>query len=101
LEALTDGSETGVSGEVAGGAVPRIHDVISAWRAADRELAGLVEDDPERDRVQSELVVLRAVHHRLFAARMAASPTIDESSVRSEFGVMAWGPEPLPAGVMA
>ena len=80
---------------------PPIPAVIAAWRAADRELAGLAEGDPDWDRVHAELVGLRALHHRLFEARMAQDPTGGESSSRWTFAIMAWGPTPLPAGVMA
>jgi hypothetical protein len=82
-------------------ATPPIHQVIAAWRAADRELAGLVEGDPEWNRIHAELIGLRALHHLLFEARMAASPTDGESSARSEFALMTWGSAPLPAPVMA
>ena len=61
---------------------PPICDVIVAWRAADRELAGLAEDDPEWNRVHAELVGLRALHHRLFEARMGESPRGDEFAAR-------------------
>jgi hypothetical protein len=80
---------------------PPIHEVIAAWRAADRELAGLVEGDPDWNRIHAELVGLRALHHRLFDARMARDPAGGESSSRWTFAIMAWGPAPLPAGVMA
>jgi hypothetical protein len=50
-----------------------ICDVLNAWRAAERELASLVEGRPDWDRVHAELVGLRALHHRLFEARMAAA----------------------------
>lgn len=80
---------------------PPIHQVIAAWRAADRALAGLVEGDPEWNRIHAELVGLRTLHHSLFEARMVQEPTGSESSARWAFAVMAWGPEPLPARVMA
>jgi hypothetical protein len=101
LEAAIDGSEAGITGEMASGGAPRIRDVILAWRAAERELAGLVEADPKRERVRAELVSLRAIHHRLFAARMAESPAGRTSSARWELAVLAWGSAPLPARVMA
>lgn len=50
---------------------PAICDVLAAWRAAERELAGLAQGDPDWNRVHAEFVGLRALHHRLFAARMA------------------------------
>ena len=51
---------------------PAICDVVAAWRAADRELAGLVEDEPEWNRVRAEIIGLRALHHRLFEARLGS-----------------------------
>ena len=84
-----------------GDATRRICDVIAAWRAADRELAGLVEGDPGWARVHDELVGLRALHHRLFAAHVGESPTGEEPAARWAFAIMAWGPAPLPSRVMA
>jgi hypothetical protein len=82
-------------------ATPPICDVIAAWRAADRELAGLVEGNAEWNRVHAEMLGLRALHHRLFEARMAEFPTSDKSTDRSRFAVMAWGPEPVAGLVIA
>jgi hypothetical protein len=82
-------------------ATPRIDEVIAAWRIADRQLARLAEDDPEWEGVHAELVGLRALHHRLFEARRGASPTCGESFARWTGAIMAWGPAPLPARVMA
>jgi hypothetical protein len=53
-----------------------ISDVLAAWRAAERALAGLAIGDPDIDRVHAELVGLRALHHRLFDARLV--PESDE-----------------------
>jgi hypothetical protein len=82
-------------------ATPSIQQVIAAWRAADRELALLVEGDLEWNRICAELIGLRALHHRLFEARMAQDPTGGESSTRWSLAIMAWGPEPLPGRVLA
>ena len=51
---------------------PAICDVVAAWRTADRELTGLVENEPEWNRVRAEIIGLRALHHRLFEARLAS-----------------------------
>ena len=56
----------------------RLWEIIAAWRAADRELALLAEDDPDWNRVHAEVVGLRALHHRRFDARL------DQERVRSE-----------------
>lgn len=45
--------------------------VLEAWRAAERELVSLAERDADWRRVHAELVGLRALHHRLFDARMS------------------------------
>lgn len=82
-------------------ATPPIHRVIADWRAADRELAGLVEGDPEWNRVCAELIGLRALHHRLFEARLAQDLNGGESSTRWALAIMAWGPAPVPSRVMA
>jgi hypothetical protein len=42
--------------------------VLSAWRAAERQLAALPEDDPEWARVQDEIEHLRSEYHRLARA---------------------------------
>ena len=57
---------------VSDGSSPAICDVVNAWRAADRELAGLVENQPEWNRVRAEIIGLRALHNRLFEARQGA-----------------------------
>ena len=53
---------------------PAICEVVAAWRTADRELAGLVENEPEWNRVRAEIIALRALHHRLFEARLGSRP---------------------------
>lgn len=47
-----------------------IYEILTAWRAADRALAGLEEDAPEWARVHARLVSLRASYHQLFAERV-------------------------------
>lgn len=47
-----------------------IYEVLTAWRAADRALGGIEEDDPEWARVHARLVSLRASYHQLFAERV-------------------------------
>jgi hypothetical protein len=82
-----------------GHGTPRICEVIAAWRVAERQIAEMVEDDPDRGRIQAELVGLRALHHELFEARMRRWPR--EASARWTFAIMAWGGAPLPARVLA
>lgn len=77
----------------------RICDVIAAWRVAERQIAEMVEDDPDRGRVQADLVGLRALHHGLFEARMRRRP--GEASARWTIAILAWGRAPLPARVLA
>jgi hypothetical protein len=102
VAAPVDGLETGVTNVVAGeGGMSRIDEVIAAWRAADRRLAGLEDSDPERNRVQAELVGLRALHHRLFDVQLFAWPRVDQPSARWAFAILAWGSAPLPARVLA
>jgi hypothetical protein len=102
VAAPIDGLETEVTDEVAGeGGMSRIDEVIAAWRAADRRLAGLEDSDPERNRVQAELVGLRALHHRLFDVKLFERPRGDEASARWAFAILAWGSAPIPARVLA
>jgi hypothetical protein len=82
-----------------GHSTPRICDVIAAWRVAERQIAEMVEDDPDRARVQAALVSLRTLHHELFEARMRRWPR--EASARWTFAIMAWGRAPSPARVLA
>jgi hypothetical protein len=60
--------ESGIRLKLADLASPAISDVVAAWRAADRELAGLVENEPEWNRVRAEIIGLRTLHDRLFEA---------------------------------
>jgi hypothetical protein len=80
---------------------PAICDVIATWRAADRRLAGLAMNSPERDGVQAELVGLRALHHRLFDAQIAESPSGGGHVDWSSFGLIAWARGSRPAVVIA
>ena len=64
LPSLAHGSDPG-------GDEPRICDVIVAWRAAERELAAWSESDPEWRVAEADIVWLRALHHRLFDAKLA------------------------------
>jgi hypothetical protein len=57
---------------VSDGISPAICDVVAAWRAADRELAGLIENEPEWNRVRAGIIGLRALHNRLFEARLGS-----------------------------
>lgn len=43
-----------------------LRQTLDAWRAAERDLATLVIDSPDRPRVLAEAAYLRAAHHRLF-----------------------------------
>jgi hypothetical protein len=51
---------------------PTICDVVADWRAAERNLAGLIENEPEWDRVLAETIGLRTLHNRLFEARLGS-----------------------------
>jgi len=82
-----------------GHGTPRICDVIAAWRVAARQMAEMVQDDPDRDRVQADVIGLRALHHELFEARMHRWPR--EASARWTFAILAWGRAPVPARVLA
>ena len=81
---------------------PHLLDVIAAWRAADRELASLTEDDPDWNRVHAEVVGLRALHHRLFDAR-ADHELASRDAMIARFADAArewWqvrAPQPVPA----
>lgn len=61
-------------------AMVRIHDVIRAWRAAERELAAVPEGDPASIRLETLVRDLRALHHLLFAERIDRS----EASIEVE-----------------
>jgi hypothetical protein len=56
------------------GASPAICDVVAAWRAAERDLADLVENEPAWNRVRAEIIGLRALHHLLFEGRVGSRP---------------------------
>jgi hypothetical protein len=45
-----------------------LHDVLRAWRAAERQLDGLDLASPYRALVDGEVAILRSTHHRLFEA---------------------------------
>jgi hypothetical protein len=80
----------------------RLCDVIAAWRAADRELAGLTDADPEWSRVHAELVGLRALHHRLFDMRAEhRTPDREWTSVRYVELARAWLMSTAPRPVTA
>jgi hypothetical protein len=49
------------------GAATRITQVLTAWRAAENRLQGLLEASPMRTIVRSEVERLRAEYQRLFA----------------------------------
>jgi hypothetical protein len=55
-------------------ALPAICDVVAAWRAAERDLAGLVENEPDWNRVRAEIIGMRALHQRLYEARLGSRP---------------------------
>jgi hypothetical protein len=50
----------------------RLCDVLSAWRAAERELAGHVEGSPTWVCLQAAMSDLRSLHARLFDERSAS-----------------------------
>jgi hypothetical protein len=50
-----------------------IWDVLTAWRAAERELAGITLESPDWPRVHADLVGLRATYHRLFHERLSST----------------------------
>jgi hypothetical protein len=66
--------------------------VVTAWRTAQRALDGLAESSPSWNRLHAEVVGLRALHHRLFEARLAAAAGRGEGPVRPTLTMMAWGP---------
>jgi hypothetical protein len=51
---------------------PTICDVVADWRAAERDLARLIENEPEWNRVLAETIGLRTLHNRLFEARLGS-----------------------------
>ena len=46
-----------------------IHEVLAAWRAADRALGVIPEGSPEWSLVHARLISLRASYHELFTER--------------------------------
>jgi hypothetical protein len=50
----------------------RLCDVLAAWRAAERELAGHVEGSPTWVCLQAAMSDLRSLHARLFDERFAS-----------------------------
>ena len=50
----------------------RLYGVLMAWRAAERELAGILEDSPEWPRIQANVANFRASYHLLFNERREA-----------------------------
>lgn len=79
---------------------PHLWDVLAAWRAADRELAGLAVDDSDWNRVHAEMVGLRELHHRLFAARLAQDAIRGETTIaRFADAARAWLQDAAPASV--
>jgi hypothetical protein len=56
-----------------------IHEVLTAWRAAERELGGVPQGSPERPGIQAKLVSLRATYHRLFDERCDRRPAEDKA----------------------
>ena len=99
---IDSGPATAVEQADARDETPHLWDVIAAWRAADRELAAMTQDDPDWNRVHAELVGLRALHHRLFDARARHETSRREAAV-SAFtdAARAWwrdgAPRPVPA----
>ena len=51
-----------------------ISEVLTAWRAADRDLNDILEASPDWPRVHAEVLGLRAVYHRLFDERRDKRP---------------------------
>jgi hypothetical protein len=51
-----------------------IHEILTAWRAAERALGGIPEGSPEWALVHARLVSLRASYHQLFAERCDRPP---------------------------
>jgi hypothetical protein len=70
--------------------------VVTAWRAAQRTLDRLAEGSPEWNDVHAELVGLRALHHRLFDARLLADAGHGDGPARPTLTMMAWGPTWMP-----
>lgn len=44
--------------------------VLQAWRATERELAGMTDDSPEQEYLQANASLLRAMYQRLYLDRM-------------------------------
>jgi hypothetical protein len=97
METPVEGSDARIERGVA----PRICDVITAWRAAARELAELAATSPDRDRLHADLVGLRALHHHLFDQCLSEWPRGRIAATRLPFNLMAWTPAPPPALVTA
>lgn len=76
-------------------ASPAICDVLAAWRAAERELVDLDENDPEWSRVHAEFVGLRALHHRLFEARMGPGNAGGGTAATGSASFLTLGPPVL------
>ena len=45
-------------------------DVLAAWRATERELAGMSGDSPEQELLEANVAMLRAMYQRLYVERM-------------------------------
>lgn len=56
-----------------------IREVLSAWRAAERELGEVPQGSPELPGIQANLVRLRATYHRLVDERRDRGPAEDEA----------------------
>jgi hypothetical protein len=55
---------------VAAGPVIGLPEVLEAWRATERELAGMTVDDPNRALLDANVLLLRAMYQRLYRERM-------------------------------
>jgi len=55
---------------IGAGPVIGLPEVLEAWRATDRELAGMTEDDPLQKLLEANATLLRAMYQRLYRERM-------------------------------
>ena len=44
--------------------------VLEAWRATERELAGMTDDSPDQEYLESNAAMLQAMYQRLYSERM-------------------------------
>lgn len=45
-------------------------EVLAAWRACERELAGMTVDSPDQELLEANVAMLRAIYQRIYVERM-------------------------------